>query len=40
MDAANLYPYADASPGYFIIGGAGTGNQLGSAHANRARIFY
>jgi hypothetical protein len=40
MDAASLYTYADTSPGYFIIGGAGTGNQLGAAHANRGRIFY
>lgn len=40
MDAGNLYAYAGASPGYFIIGGAGVGNQLGSAHANRGRLFY
>lgn len=40
MDAANLFTYAGTSPGYFIIGGAGVGNQLGSAHANRGRLFY
>lgn len=40
MDAANLYTYAGTSPSYFIIGGAGVGNQLGAAHANRGRIFY
>lgn len=40
IDAENLYTYAGTSPGYFIVGGAGTGNQLGSAHANRGRLFY
>jgi hypothetical protein len=28
MDAANLYPYADASPGYFIISNVNDGSKL------------
>jgi len=40
VDAANLFPYATTTPGYFVIGGAGVGNQLGAAHANRGRLFY
>lgn len=40
LDTGNLYPYMGASPGYFIVGGAGVGNQMGAAHANRGLLFY
>jgi hypothetical protein len=40
VDAENLYRYATTSPKYFVIGGAGVGNQLGAAHVNRGRLFY
>jgi len=36
IDAAGLYPYIGASPGYFIIGT----NKLGAADALRGRLFY
>lgn len=36
VDAASLYPYLGASPGYFVIGT----NRLGAADALRGRCFY
>lgn len=36
IDAANLYPYAGATPGYFVVGT----NKLGAADALRGRVFY
>lgn len=36
IETANLYPYLDTSPGYFILGT----NKLGSTDALKARLFY
>lgn len=36
VDVAGLYPYIDASPGYFVLGT----NKLGAADAARGRLFY
>lgn len=33
---ADMYPYADASPGYFVVGT----NKLGASDPARARLFY